>query len=282
MSVNRAISHAGRPVVALRALGLVAALVVVTDLLGGLVTRAAAPALAAWQTSGRPGLTALPADRAVTAVAGLALGCCWLWLMVTALPFTARTTLALLRSDGATGAVRVPAGRSGHAPRLVRLCVLLALGGQGLLVAAPAGATPHPWPDHPPADALVATATGAPLTGSRPGGSGPATVAGLPLPERTDEPLGPTPTVPLPAARTAPAPPTGTPDATVLVRPGDSLWRIAATRVAPPDADAATVARAVVRLRAANSARLGADPDLIFPGTHLVLPTAAPDREDER
>jgi hypothetical protein len=52
--------------------------------------------------------------------------------------------------------------------------------------------------------------------------------------------------------------------------------------VADRGAGTATVARAAERLRAANRTRLGPDPDLIFPGTYLVLPSAAPDREDDR
>lgn len=63
--------------------------------------------------------------------------------------------------------------------------------------------------------------------------------------------------------------------ATVVVRPGDSLWSItAATRTAATGragSDAA-VLRACDRLYAANRGRIGDDPDLILPGTRLRVP----------
>jgi hypothetical protein len=80
-------------------------------------------------------------------------------------------------------------------------------------------------------------------------------VAGLPLPDR------PTGGVPRrPAA------------ATVLVRPGDSLWSLAADRF-PAGADGARVTAAWRRLYAANRATVGPDPDLILPGQRLALGT---------
>lgn len=60
---------------------------------------------------------------------------------------------------------------------------------------------------------------------------------------------------------------------TVHVRPGDCLWTIAARLLAPGAPDAA-VDVAWRRLAKANSGRLGADPDLIFPGTTLRVPAA--------
>jgi nucleoid-associated protein YgaU len=57
----------------------------------------------------------------------------------------------------------------------------------------------------------------------------------------------------------------------VVVRPGDSLWRIAQARL-PSDADDAQVAAAVATLYAANRPVIGPDPDRLEPGQHLVFP----------
>ncbi len=71
----------------------------------------------------------------------------------------------------------------------------------------------------------------------------------------------------------------------VRVRPGDSLWAIA-SRLLPAGADDARVTAAWHRLHRANLARIGDDPDLIQPGTRLVVPDlrtpddAAPHREE--
>lgn len=58
---------------------------------------------------------------------------------------------------------------------------------------------------------------------------------------------------------------------TVVVRPGDSLWAIAAAHL-PPSAGAARVARTWPRWWAANRGAIGADPDLIHPGLRLRPP----------
>jgi len=67
----------------------------------------------------------------------------------------------------------------------------------------------------------------------------------------------------------------------VEVRPGESLWSIARAAL-PPDATAATITRAWHRIYAANQARIGADPDLILPGTSLRLPHLGSERKDIR
>lgn len=69
-------------------------------------------------------------------------------------------------------------------------------------------------------------------------------------------------------------------DATVVVRPGDTLWSLASRHlVAPAAAGGAPdgqVDAAWRRLYAVNRAALGPDPDLIRPGTRLDLPAPAP------
>ncbi|MGZ6803538.1 MAG: LysM peptidoglycan-binding domain-containing protein [Nocardioidaceae bacterium] len=213
------------------------------------VTRAAVePARAAWATDG-----AVAFDDVVGAGAGLAVGGCWLWALATGLPYAVGTTRARLRGSRPTTG-RLPV------PRPVRLVVLLVLGAPGLALtgagAASAGTVP-------PSPAVAPAARVAP-----PASLVPALLSGLPLPDRA---TGAT-------RRTTPRGEPGPRE--VEVRPGDSLWRIAAREVAPPGSGPGAVAAATSRLRAANADRLGADPDLIFPGTRLVLPPAAPTREE--
>lgn len=86
----------------------------------------------------------------------------------------------------------------------------------------------------------------------------------LPLPVRTvDE-------VELPRAE-SPGPATRS---TVVVRPGDTLWRIASRgrHAAGRPAGSAAVAARVASLHALNRAVIGPDPDLIHPGQRLALP----------
>ena len=60
----------------------------------------------------------------------------------------------------------------------------------------------------------------------------------------------------------------------VVVRPGDSLWAIAAAHL-PSGHSAEQVARAWPQWYAANRLVIGSDPDVIRPGTTLVPPPAA-------
>lgn len=57
----------------------------------------------------------------------------------------------------------------------------------------------------------------------------------------------------------------------IIVRPGDTLWAIAA-RSLPPSASAADIAAATSRWHDANRAVIGVDPHLIFPGQQLTPP----------
>jgi hypothetical protein len=117
-------------------------------------------------------------------------------------------------------------------PRTLRLLVPVLLG--AAVAAAPASATSETGPD--------------PTGGAPSGGAG--AVAGLPLPDRV--------VTPVPARRT------------VLVRRGDSLWRIT-ERQLPASASLAEVDRGWRRIARAN-ARHVPDPDLIRPGTRLDVP----------
>ena len=59
--------------------------------------------------------------------------------------------------------------------------------------------------------------------------------------------------------------------AAVVVRPGDTLWAIAARHL-PTGATDAEIARACARWHAANRDVIGADPNLIFPTQRLAPP----------
>jgi hypothetical protein len=76
----------------------------------------------------------------------------------------------------------------------------------------------------------------------------------------TVEPLAPTADTPPPRV--------------VVVRPGDSLWTIAAHHLGGA-ASAAQVAAAWPRWYAANTEVIGPDPDLVAVGTTLVVPSGA-------
>jgi nucleoid-associated protein YgaU len=110
----------------------------------------------------------------------------------------------------------------------------------GVLVAVLAGVAPAEASD----------------SGSQAGsGTVDAALDGLPLPDR---PAGAAP----PPARAV---------TRVVVRPGDSLWRIARERL--PDATNAEVSRAVDALYADNRRSIGPDPDVIRPGQPLDFPS---------
>jgi len=73
------------------------------------------------------------------------------------------------------------------------------------------------------------------------------------------------------------APGTGTPEAQQQghhsIRPGDTLWGIAAAHLPAGSRSPAEITRSWRQIYAANRATIGADPDLIHPGTHLVIPS---------
>jgi nucleoid-associated protein YgaU len=58
----------------------------------------------------------------------------------------------------------------------------------------------------------------------------------------------------------------------VTVRPGDSLWAIAA-RGLPANASDAQIAAAVQAWHRVNHKVIGADPHLIFPAQRLIQPS---------
>ena len=88
-----------------------------------------------------------------------------------------------------------------------------------------------------------------------------AVLTGLPLPDR--------------AVAGAPSRPRTVRDRTVRVRPGESLWSLAA-RDLPADSPDAVVAARWHAIYAANRSLIGPDPDVIVPGQRLRLPRKDP------
>lgn len=214
------------------------ATVVLGSLTLWLLPAAAALLHPSWHTRSFADLLGLACAPVAIVVAG------WLWGSVTvvAVEAAAGTPLALGR----------------HCPAGLRMLVLAACG------SALAGSMLSP-----------ATAAGA-LAGSRPpglaageasgGASGDADrshLHGLRLPER---PAG--------GGSSQPAPPRR---ATLVVRPGDSLWQLAAQSL-PADAEAAVIAQRTRDLYRVNRAVIGDDPDLIQPGMTLRNPGDHPRR----
>ena len=197
-------------------------------------------------------------DDLVTTVCTGALVTALLWLAAS----TALVTLAqLVRSVGPVsdrlGAVAERVDRAG--PIVIRRLVGAVL---GLAVSAAAGTPAYAdagLPNRP------AHQVGHELRHS---------LDGLALPGRvTDAPT-----------RVASARPRAHP-VTVVVAPGDSLWSISARLLGPGASGQATdgeITAAWHRLHRANRGRLSADPDLIVPGTALIVPDlhpTAPSRE---
>jgi hypothetical protein len=184
----------------------------------------------------------VPFDDALLALCAAVLLGCLLWLLVAAaLAMAAQVAEGIAPASRSVRLLRRACERG--CPLLVRRLV-----GAGLGVALTAG---------------LATA---PTLAAPPGGPDPLT--GLPLPDR--------PTGSARAAATA-----ASAAATVVVRPGQSLWSITADLL-PASATDADITIAWHRLHRANAGRIGTDPDLILPGTRLVVPrlAPAPDREE--
>jgi nucleoid-associated protein YgaU len=100
---------------------------------------------------------------------------------------------------------------------------------------------------------VLAAATPAVAAPPDPPGPGPASLAGLPLPDRPVD---------------GPQPHEGR---TIRVGAGDTLWAIARRQLGP-GASGADVTAHWRRVHARNAAEIGPDPDLIRPGQTLRLP----------
>ncbi|PZS37068.1 MAG: hypothetical protein DLM58_00210 [Pseudonocardiales bacterium] len=204
------------------------------------------------------------ADAAAMTVTGAALWCVALWLglgllaaAATALPGQCgRLARSLTRMLLPAAMYRVVAGAAG----LSVLLAPVAAGAAGASRATPSGtpaatspSIPAPtWPTDPP----TLPAPGWPSAATTPSAGHRASSEGAPGPDARP-----------------PHPPGTEPPRTVVVRPGDSLWAIAAAHLGPGVAPGRTAA-AWPRWYSANRAVIGADPDLIRPGQQLRPPAA--------
>lgn len=197
---------------------------------------------------GADGVAGLSFSSAIVVVCSAAFLLCWAWLVLTSMLLIAQTMTHVWRSPPSGPAVPDPDTLAGRlSPRLVRKVVLTVCGVAVTsgLAAAPALADPS---GH---DQPTASAAGADLTG-------------LALPDRTTgaEVTGP-----------VGSPHDSDTSVSVVVVPGDSLWSIA-ERWLPPDATDHEVTIAWHALHRANVDVIGSDPDRIFPGTTLELPSS--------
>lgn len=216
-------------------------------------------------------------DAAAAALAGSLLWLVALWAAF-ALSITA---LALL--PGRVGLLAHAVAE--HATPAVLRRVIGAAAGTSILIS-PAVAFAQP----------AAASAPAPIGASAGPACVPAAVFGLPMDRSRGQSESSRPTAPpsMPAlgwptdpvgpafdGRPAPAAPKPVrprppgPEDRVLVRPGDSLWSIAAHRLGP-GSSAARVQAEWPRWHAANRQLIGADPNLLRPGAELLAPRPAP------
>jgi len=197
----------------------------------------------------------------------------------------------------AAGAARVPGRLGGWSERLadrmlpatIRRAAALAVGVSVATSAAPAAMAAYSAPVHPAGSARVHVDQQRLMRpGAAAGGAGRSVHHPATKPPATNHPATSHPATSHPATshpathRPAPVsgidwpqqrPPRPATSTTVLVRPGDCLWTIAARRLE----SGASAARITVAWRAwyvANRTVIGPDPSLIHPGQRLVRPAA--------
>ncbi len=181
---------------------------------------------------------------------------CALALVVSALWLMTVTALVVLEGTVAAAGRSLPPrlGRAADVvtPRLVRHAVL---GVCGLAVTSAATAAPALAASHlAGAPDRVTTTT--------------KTISGLPLPDRPVGAIADRKRITQSATE-------------VMVRPGDSLWSLAADQL-PEHASAGDTTALWQAIYRTNADRLGPDPDRILPGTVLQLPNASPHRKEGR
>lgn len=217
------------------------------------------------------------ADGAAMTLAGAGLWCAALWLgtgllaaLATQLPgFLGRTARTLARALLPAAVYRVVAGAAGLGVLLAPIAAGAAVPHPSRGIVVPGGGSPSipapTWPTDPPPRPPSVPTPAWPM-------DPPRHKAAVPAPGR---PVSPASTPPAPSSSVPPVPASvspASPARSVVVRPGDSLWRIAAAELGPA-ATPGRLARAWPQWYAANRAVIGADPDVIRPGQHLRPPT---------
>lgn len=171
-------------------------------------------------------------------------GAAWCGIAIVALPLTEHTTR------------QAPAGQlvAGAAVTLLVAATWLLILVAVELTAALGAPTPAHHRRMVPGQAAVAAVVAAALGSMAPANAAPERI---PAPDRSPQPT-----------------------ATVLVRPGDTLWGIAEAQLHDGEGSPTAVLRSVARLHRNNASAIGPDPDHIQPGIRLRLPT--PPREEDR
>ena len=260
--------HAGRRLGTLiRACGVVA---ISLSAAGGAVVLGSRPLVSARaQLADGVPWSALPLDLLLGCLAATALACCAVWLVAVT------TATAVEALTGASLAV-VRTASPHVVRRLVLVCCGAAVGGTSVLSPA-AAATGHRSP--PPVVRVAGAA-------EEPGRAGTplavrTSLTGLGLPDRAEGGAPPQRVEKGRRPRTARA-------AVVThalhgrhrVRTGESLWSIAEQML--PGAGPARLDGLWRRIYRVNRRDIGGDPDLIVPGTTLLLPVTAPKQPLDR
>jgi nucleoid-associated protein YgaU len=175
-------------------------------------------------------------DAAAGTVAGALLWLTALWLMLGLL-----ITLAASRAGRPDGLLEALARRV--TPSLIRRLVTTATGASLFLGPAVASATPT----------APSSAAGMPVSAAAAGGA--SATRSLPAATTPGPPLDPAPAA-----------------GTVLVKPGDSLWRLTAQRLGPSASDR-QIAVDWPYWYSANRQVIGRNPNLLRPGERLTVPT---------
>ena len=187
-------------------------------------------------------------DAAVATVAGALLWLAALWLTVGLL-----VTVAAALAGRPQGALDLISRRI--TPALVRRLVIASTGASIVLSPVTAVAT---------ANAVTSVRASAPARAPVP--------ASMPGGVSVTSPTSPSPTPPLQQTPGPPLDAEPAPD-TVLVAPGDSLWRIAAQRLGP-SATEQQIAVGWPYWYRANRQVIGRDPNLLRPGERLTVPAS--------
>ena len=211
-------------------------------------------------------------------VAGLCLALAWATACRIVLAAVALLVAAALDRTGTVGSAAAVAAREVSrrcTPVVLRGAVRLAV---GVTVAAGPLVGPAAFADTTPSPAAASSSQLPDLDRL----ARVPVMAVAPLPGSTSDLTGPGPSGParppvshvtVVAPEPTPRPPRGPAVRTIVVQPGDSLWRIAARHL-PTGHSEADVAREWPRWYAANRATIGPDPNVIQPGQVLLRPTA--------
>lgn len=224
---------------------------------------------AIWAADVRAAGSTTSPDAGILLVAAAvgALACSWVWVVATS------TVIDHLR------------GRQLRRTGVVRRLVLGACGVAVTFSALPAHAEVA-GPEHSGTDVL----NGLPFPDRATDGSAPAhrQAPRTPTPPQPAPPQpAPPPASPRPAqvaepttgSKTEPVSDPSTASTVHVVRPGDSLWRIAATH-SPASSDGGDIQARAQALYEENRDVIGAEPDLIHPGQELTLSALDRDAED--